>query len=81
MTAYVNVFVRLFVDSEKLSCDVHTHLKSENMSVTVLPYADVATQLANLVGQGAGETGKIWVFCCCSVFPVFDLFPQVADVM
>ena len=56
-----NIFFRLFVDSAKLSDEVHSHLSSENVSVTVLPYADVAAQLANLVSQGAGRTGKIWV--------------------
>jgi len=55
----------LFVDSRKLSDDVLAHLKTENLSVTVLPYSDVATHLVNLVSQAAGGTEKIWVLFCC----------------
>jgi len=57
-----------------LSDEVYNHLKSENMSVTVLPYADVATQLASLVCQGAGGTGKIWVLFHCAYFSKCDWF-------
>jgi len=63
-----NIFFRLFVDSQKLSDEVHAHLTSEKMSVTVLPYADVATHLASLVCQAAAGTGKIWVSFCWTVF-------------
>ena len=62
-----NIFFRLFIDSQKLSDEVHTHLMNEKMSVTVLPYADVATHLANLVSQAADGKGKIWVSVCYSV--------------
>ena len=61
-------FFRLFVDSEKLSDEVRTHLKRENVSVTLLPYTDIATHLSNLVCQGAGGTEKIWVLFCCTIF-------------
>jgi len=57
---------RLFVDSQKLSDDVLAHLKTENMSVTILPCTDVATHLANLVSRGADGTEKIWVLFYCT---------------
>ena len=64
---HVKYVFRLFIDSKKLSDDIRTHLTSENMSVTVLPYADISTHLAHLVCQGTSGTGKIWVLLCCTV--------------
>ena len=34
------------------------------MSVTVLPYTDVATHLASLVCRTSGGSEKIWVLFC-----------------
>lgn len=59
---------RLFVDRQKLSDEVLSHLKTEEMSVTILSYVAIATHVASLVGQAEGGTGKIWVSFCCVVF-------------
>lgn len=71
--------VMLFIDSQKLSDSINAHLTSEKMSVTVLPYSEVATHLASLVFQVADGTGKIWISDKSS-YALCDMVPKLRRV-